>query len=202
MQIAVPVVLLPGCFFIPESPRYLISIGQHAKAREILTKYHAGGNDNSPLVDFEMAEVERAIEADRAPYSGSSWMDLISTKGNRHRAFISATLGIFAQWNGVGVVSYYLALVLETVGITSTTHQTLINGCLQIWNLFFAVLAAVGVDKIGRRPLFLISSIGMLVSYIVISGLSGGFATTGSSSVGLAVVPFLFVYYAFYDVAL
>ncbi|CRK14091.1 hypothetical protein BN1723_015723 [Verticillium longisporum] len=42
---------------------------------------------------------------------------------------------------------------------------------------------------------------GMLVSYIIISGLSGSFAQTGTSSVGLAVVPFLYIYYGFYDLA-
>lgn len=98
-------------------------------------------------------------------------MDLFKTPGNRHRAAISTTLGAFAQWNGVGVVSYYLALVLQTVGIASATDQTLISGCLQIWNLIFAVGAAAFVDRLGRRPLFLISSIGMLVSFILISGL-------------------------------
>jgi MFS family permease len=201
LQIAVPVVVIPGLLMIPESPRYLISKGQTTKAREILTKYHAGGNA-SPLVDFEMAEIEAAIEADKAAANSSSWGDLFKGKGNRHRALISMTLGVFAQWNGVGVVSYYLALVLQTVGITSVTDQTLISGFLQIWNLFWAVLAAAYVDKLGRRPLFLISSVGMLVSFIIISGLSGGFATTGASSVGLAVVPFLYIYFAFYDVAL
>lgn len=202
LQIAVPVFVLPGVLLIPESPRYLISIGNNTKAREILTRFHGGGDEDSALVNFEMAEIEAAIEADQTALNSTSWMDLFSTKGNKHRALISITLGVFAQWNGVGVVSYYLALVLQTVGITSVTHQTLISGCLQIWNLFFAVLAAAYVDKIGRRPLFLISSVGMLVSYVVISGLSGSFATTGASAVGLAVVPFLYIYYGFYDIAL
>jgi hypothetical protein len=58
------------------------------------------------------------------------------------------------------------------------------------------------VDRLGRRPLFLISSIGMLISYTLISGLSGGFATTGTGSIGIAVVPFLYIYYGFYDIAL
>lgn len=202
LQIAVPVVVIPGVLLIPESPRYLISQGETAKARDILTAYHAGGDEASPLVDFEMAEIQAAIEADRKAMGSTSWADLFSTPGNRHRALISITLGLFAQWNGVGVVSYYLARVLETAGITGVTDQTLISGCLQIWNLLFTVLAAAVVDRIGRRPLFLISSVGMLLSYITISGLSGSFATTGATATGLAVIPFLYIYYAFYDVAL
>ncbi|KAH6692488.1 sugar transporter [Plectosphaerella plurivora] len=201
LQIAVPIVIIPGILMIPESPRFLVSKGRVAEAREILVKYHAGGDVDSPLVNFEMAEIEAAIEADQTAARSSSWADLFKGKGNRHRALISITLGVFAQWNGVGVVSYYLAMVLQTVGITSVTDQTLISGCLQIWNLFWAILAAAYVDKLGRRKLFLISSVGMLISYIIISGLSGGFATTGASSVGLAVVPFLYIYFAFYDIA-
>ena len=38
-----------------------------------------------------------------------------------------------AQWNGIGVVSYYLTLVLDTVGVTDSFDQTLINGLLQIF---------------------------------------------------------------------
>ncbi|KAH6879481.1 sugar transporter [Thelonectria olida] len=201
LQIGVPIFVLPAALLIPESPRYLISRGKLSDARAMFTKYHAGGDEQSLLVDFEVTEIERAIEAEKAANSSSSWMDLISTPGNRHRTFISVTLGIFAQWNGVGVVSYYLAMVLNTVGITSVTDQTLISGCLQIWNLILAVLAATMVDRLGRRPLFLISSIGMLISYTLISGLSGGFATTGTGSIGLAVVPFLYIYYGFYDIA-
>jgi len=57
------------------------------------------------------------------------------------------------------------------------------------------------VDKLGRRFLFLTSAVGMLCAYIVITGLSGSFASRGVSSVGTAVIPFLFIYYAFYDIA-
>ncbi|KAF3347756.1 hypothetical protein VdG2_03992 [Verticillium dahliae VDG2] len=201
LQVAVPLVVLPGVLLIPESPHYLISTGQTSKAKNILTELHSGGEVNSRLVDFEMAEVANAIKADSNAASTTSWAELFATNGNRHRAFISVMLGIFAHWNGVGVVPYYLALVLQSVGIISVTHQTLIYGCLQIWNLFFAVLAAVNVDRVGRRPLFLLSSGGMLISYIIISGLSSSFAQTGMSSVGLAVVPFLYIYYGFYDLA-
>ena len=66
----------------------------------------------------------------------------------------------------------------------------------------WAVAAALCVDRLGRRFLFLASSVIMLVSFIVVTGLSGSFAQTGSSSVGLAVIPFLFLFFGGYDIAL
>lgn len=57
------------------------------------------------------------------------------------------------------------------------------------------------VDRIGRRPLWLISTGGMLLSYCVITALSASFAKTKTPSIGIAVVPFLFVFYGFYDIA-
>jgi MFS family permease len=73
---------------------------------------------------------------------------------------------------------------------------------MQIWNLIFAVGAALLVDRLGRRFLFLTSSAVMLTSYVIITGLSGSFSQTQNASVGVAVVPFLFIYFAGYDIAL
>ena len=87
------------------------------------------------------------------------------------------------------------------VGVTNVTHITLTNGCLQIWILFFAVCAALMVDKVGQRTLFLTSSIDMLCPYIVVTGLSGSFAVTKHGGVGIAVIPFLYAFYTFYDIA-
>lgn len=100
-----------------------------------------------------------------------------------------------------GVVSYYLTMILNTIGITSVTEQTLINGFLQLWNLIMSVVGACLVDRAGRRALFLTSTIIMLISYIFITALSGSFTQTGTAAVGTAVIPFLFIYYAGYDIA-
>ncbi len=84
---------------------WLIDVGRIEKARSILVKYHAGGDVDSPLVAFEMAEIEQALALERHISQTTSYLDMIKTKGNRHRLLISVTLGTFAQWNGVGVVS-------------------------------------------------------------------------------------------------
>lgn len=93
-----------------------------------------------------------------------------------------------------------MAPVLELVGITDYGQISGINGGLAVWNLFLAYAGSLNAENVGRRRLFLVSTIGMFASYVIITGLSGGFATTQSHSVGIAVVPFLFIYYGFYDI--
>ncbi|PCG90188.1 Major facilitator superfamily domain, general substrate transporter [Penicillium occitanis (nom. inval.)] len=202
LQILLPIVALPGFWYCPESPRFLIDKGHIEEARRIISTFHAGDDDNSPLVNYEMQEIETAIAAEKTAKHSSSYADMSRTKGNRWRLAITVSLAIFSQWSGNGVVSYYLSLVLTTVGITGVTDQLLINLGLQIWNLIFSVAAAFSVDKLGRRVLFLVSAGTMLISYVVVTGLSGSFAQTGHSATGIAVVPFLFCFFAGYDIAL
>ncbi|TEA11349.1 Lactose permease [Colletotrichum sidae] len=202
LQIALPIVSAPGLFLIGESPRWLVSMDRVEEARAVIANHHANGDTRSPLVNFEMMEIEETIRAEKEAHSSTTWADLWKTPGNRHRLFISVSLGVFAQWCGVGVISYYLAMVLSSVGITSVDDQTLISACIQIWNLFCATGAAVMVDKVGRRALFLASGSIMLVSFSIVTGLSGSFATTGNAPTGTAVIPFLFIFYLGYDMAL
>jgi MFS family permease len=74
-------------------------------------------------------------------------------------------LGFFSQWSGNGVVSYYLNIVFNGIGITSPEKQNLLNGILQLCNYAGAIVGALVVDKTGRRPLFLTSTAGMTVCY-------------------------------------
>ena len=202
LQCLIPLMALPGFLTVSESPRWLISQNRVEEAAKVIAKYHTGGDVDDPLAVYEVLEIESTLKTEQQLHATTSYAEMFKTRGNRHRLFISVTLGIFGQWTGNGVVSYYLALVLETVGITSVTQQTLISGCLQIWNLLFAVGAAFSVDKLGRRMLFLASATTMLISYIVVTALSATFAKTGTASVGVAVIPFLFIYFAGYDIAL
>ncbi|EWY92289.1 hypothetical protein BFJ63_vAg16207 [Fusarium oxysporum f. sp. narcissi] len=202
LQIFLPLCALPGFLMAPESPRWYVSVGRLEEATDVIAKYHAGGNRDDPIVSTQMMEIEAAITAEKDAAKSASYLDMFKTKGNRHRLFISVTLGFVAQWAGNGVVSYYLPLVLDSVGLKTTTEQTLISACLNVWNLLWATAAAVSVDRLGRRFLFLTSASVMFLSFVVVTALSASFAKSGASSVGLAVVPFLFIFFAGYDVGL
>lgn len=116
LQALMPAVALPGFLLCSESPRWLISQDRIEEARTILAKLHTNGDSEAPLIEYEMLEITTTIRAEKQAHDTTSYADMVKTKGNRRRLFISVSLGIFAQWSGNGVVSYYLALVLSTVG--------------------------------------------------------------------------------------
>ncbi|OJJ76888.1 hypothetical protein ASPBRDRAFT_113801 [Aspergillus brasiliensis CBS 101740] len=201
-QLLMPLLALPGFWFVPESVRWMVSVGRVAEARETLVRTHADNDSGAPWVEEELQMIQSSLVAEMEAEKSSGYAEMIRTPGNRHRLLISVTLGFFDQWVGNGLLSYYLTIVLNTVGVTETKDQLLISACLQIWNIFFAIGGAVSVERMGRRKLFLLSAAIMLISYVVMTGLYGSFVTTGSHSTGLAFVPFVFVYFAGYDIAL
>ncbi|UKZ91446.1 uncharacterized protein TrAFT101_006424 [Trichoderma asperellum] len=179
---------------------WLVYQNRLTEAAAVLSKHHANGVDDDPLVRWELAEIQAVLEEERANHQ-ISYLDFSRTAGNRRRLVVLLSLCIGSNWVGNGIISYYLTPVLKTVGITSPVQITLLTSGLAIWNLILAFAAALNVERFGRRPLFLVSIFGMLVSYCLVTGFSAGFASTKKSGLGIAVIPSLFLYYGFYDIA-
>lgn len=154
---------------------------------------------NDPLVQWEFEEIRAAIDLDRQVNKNVGWKSLYQKKGNLKRLRIILAIAFFSQWSGNGLVSYYLKKVLDGIGITNPTTQLLINGLLQIWNMFVAVVASFFCDRIGRRILFLSSCAGMCVFFSCQTACAGVFANTGDNVAAYAVIVFIFLYYGAYE---
>ncbi|KAL7418331.1 hypothetical protein Q5752_006789 [Cryptotrichosporon argae] len=201
-------------YAIPESPRWLIDHGREADAVRVIAKYHCGGDYDDPLVAYEIDEIKEALRLEKEAKQGTSFLSLFQTRGNLRRLRIIVALAFFSQWSGNGLVSYYLTLVLDGIGITSEGTQTLINGILQLFNYGTAIFGALIVDRAGRRPLFLTSTAGMCAAYIcwtICSAIyqksatnldAAGVPIGANKTAGNGVLGFIFIYYAFYNIAL
>lgn len=160
-----------------------------------LSQYHANGNTDDQFVKAEFEEIQETLRLERQN-SGGNWLTLVKTRGNRRRLLLIALTSFFSQCSGNGLVSYYLSSILDSIGIDGSYEQSLINGGLQIWSFLIAIIFSVFlVDRFGRKTLFLIAGVGMLISFSIWTGCSAVYEKTGNKGAGSAVLAMIFVYY-------
>ncbi|KAF9873874.1 hypothetical protein CkaCkLH20_08608 [Colletotrichum karsti] len=200
LQAAPALIQIVGVCFVPESPRWLVAKGRGEKAKQILEQYHADGRQGDELVELEFLEIKSVIETELTS-EGMTWKSFLSSKGNRRRMMLMIMLGLFSQWSGNGLVSYYLARVLDTVGFKNNRDKNIINGCLMIWNWITAVSSAFLTAKLKRRTQFMISTVGMLAVFASQTLCAGLFNERGDTQAGYGVVAMLFLFYTFFNLA-
>lgn len=195
------IIQLAFIFFIPESPRWLISKERNEEALNILGQYHANGDNNNATVQFEYHEIKETLRLEYQYQKTSSYLDFFKTRGNRHRLLLLASLGLFSQWSGNGLVSYYATDVYKSIGITDGDTQLGMNGGLTILSLIVSVSCAMLVDRVGRRPLFITATASMCVTFILWTICASQQEATGNAAAGRAVIAFIWIFSVAYALA-
>lgn len=170
---AVPSVLFYlGVVWLPESPRWLLKAGKTEQAKIVL--YTIG---SAEFVKKTTAEIEKSlVGGTKTSYSA------VFEKAVRPAVVVGITLAVFQQLCGINVVFNYTSTIFESVG-ASLDRQLFETVSIGIVNLLFTLLAMWQVDKLGRRPLMLIGSIGLSIVYIVLAFLLQSQAPAGVVSI-------------------
>jgi len=146
-------VLLIALLFVPESPRWLYENNKKEMAFQILTKV-----DGATNAEKEIQQINKLINVESGSFS--------ELFGKRYRPvlLIGVFLAVFQQITGINVFLYYAPEIFKSfagASMDTALLQTIIVGAV---NLGFTILAIWLVDKVGRKPLMIIGSIGMGVS--------------------------------------
>lgn len=159
---------------VPETPRYLTLTGNDAKALAVLTRIN-GAAEARVIHDQIRATVHEKTER-----LFSYGVAVIA---------IGVLLSFFQQAIGINVVLYYAPRIFAAMGASGDASmlQTVVMGVV---NILFTVVAIFTVDKVGRKPLLIIGSAGMMIGMTALALLSF------SEAIGVAALVFIILYTA------
>lgn len=147
---------LIGVFFLPESPRWLVSRNRIEDARNVLLKI---GDSN--FANDSIASIEESLTNTHKPH----YRDLLH-KTVLPAVLIGIGLAVFQQFCGINVVFNFTTSIFQSIGFSQDDQlkQTVFIGAV---NLTFTLLAMWQVDKLGRKPLMLFGAVGLAILYIL-----------------------------------
>lgn len=147
-----------GVLWLPESPRWLMKAGKTQQAEDILNRI-----GNAAFVSATLTDIARSVKGTTtASYSA------VFKKAVRPAVVVGITLAVFQQLCGINIVFNYTSTIFASVGANLDT-QLFETVSIGIVNLLFTLVAMWQVDKLGRRPLMLIGSLGLSVLYIALA---------------------------------
>jgi sugar porter (SP) family MFS transporter len=147
------VTALPAAFFflmlfgIPRSPRWLVKKGRIDEAREVLRRI---GEEN---YEQELNDIVESIDAEHVH------SDALFTARYRVPIFLAISIGMFNQLSGINAILYYLNAIFEHAGFSKVSGD-LQAVAIGATNLLFTMLAMSMIDRVGRKTLLLIGSVG------------------------------------------
>ena len=158
--------------FVPETPRYLVSIGQDERTLSILSKINGSRKAAQILQDIKDTMV---VKTERLLTYGALCI------------FVGIMLSVFQQAVGINAVLYYAPRIFGDMGMNDPMMLTVFMG---IVNISFTLVAVFTVEKWGRKPLLIWGSLGMAI------GAFGVALTFGNESLSLVTAASLLVYSA------
>ena len=135
--------------FVPETPRYLVMIGQDNKARHILARINGVAQAEQIIKDIKNTMTEKTEKL-----FSYGFMCI----------FIGIMLSVFQQAVGINAVLYYAPRIFQDMGMANPMMQTIIMGVV---NITFTLVAVFTVEKIGRKPLLILGSVGMAITWLL-----------------------------------
>lgn len=177
MEIGPASVFLISLFFIPESPRFLVVKQQKDSALKVLSKLYGDIAGKEKL-----EEIDQSLAAD---HHKPRFSDLYDKTLGRIRPIVWVGIGLasFQQFVGINVVFYYGAVLWQAVGF-GESDALLINVVSGALSIAAVVAALVLVDRVGRKPLLVIGSVGMAVTLalVVVAFSTGSLVTAGGET--------------------
>ncbi len=173
MELIPASIFLVVLFFIPESPRYLVVRGKTGEAGKVLARVSGYSKAQAKI-----EEIKNSLAADHRPRLA----DLFSGAGRlRPIVWVGIGLATFQQLVGINVIFYYGAVLWQAAGFTES-DALLINITSGAMSLASVTLALILIDRIGRKPILLIGSVGMAITLgIVTYAFSTGTLLAGGS---------------------
>ncbi len=145
-----------GMYFMPESPRWLVSKDKINTAISVLKEIRDSGVEN------EINGIEKELSEEK-----KSWKELFSPDV-KIALLIGTLLAIFQQVTGINTVIYYAPTILQLAGFSSASVSILGTVGIGIVNVVMTIIALNLIDKTGRRPLLIISIIGMVITLFLL----------------------------------
>jgi sugar porter (SP) family MFS transporter len=173
--------------FVPESPRWLVINGQRGKALKVLEKMDSRENAASALNDI-IFSVEHVVI--------SKFSDLFHGKMFKI-LMIGVMMAIFQQVTGINVLMYYAPKIFSLTGVPAE-KAFMMTMMMGIVNLAFTIISISLIEKMGRKKLLLIGSVGMSVFMFAISI---AFFTNNFRNPGM-ILFFVMGYLAFFALSL
>lgn len=193
-------ILMAGVKFLPDSPRFLASVGRLDEAKEVLE--HIRGN-KGPEVGKEFAEI-CAVAEDSKPSSPIQFAKVLcgrATSGSHlgRRAWLCLWLQIMASWTGVTAVTAYSPVLLRQAGY-STIKQSGLAGGLNTIGIVGTIISAQIVDRLGRRKCLIGGAFGLFLVNLVAASLYEGSRANPSKAeqIAPAAVTMLFLFNLIY----